>query len=309
MATPTFNALPSSLRLELPFLLPSKLNKARFPSFSLPNLTLRPVICRASESSTVPPKKRSSNNRNSKNNNKKKKNSKSKAITTDSNSVYNLAPLPSLPTSLPKPPAGFVVDERGKVLTASLDRLATLVDPANNLPLECVIRREFTSSQGDDCLLLCPVDMPVQIVKNTSDEWSDVSDEELESILPAAAYALAKIQLYLVNSGYCYTARGGFCYSEEDIFDFHTDNKGDSLPTEGVEIVNFSVEEAYYMIYTPSDPLLFVAVKDQNGILQIADDVSRHSTLSTEFDRYFLSQIPCVAANLAIWFSQTIKTS
>lgn len=127
MATPTFNALPSSLRLELPFLLPSKLNKARFPSFSLPNLTLRPVICRASESSTVPPKKRSSNNRNSKNNNKKKKNSKSKAITTDSNSVYNLAPLPSLPTSLPKPPAGFVVDERGKVLTASLDRLATLV--------------------------------------------------------------------------------------------------------------------------------------------------------------------------------------
>ncbi|KAJ7957061.1 BTB/POZ domain-containing protein TNFAIP1 isoform 2 [Quillaja saponaria] len=29
---------------------------------------------------------------------------------------------------------------------------------------------------------------------------------------------------------------------------------------------------ARYMIYTPSDPLLFVAVKDQNGILQIADD-------------------------------------
>ncbi|BAT79406.1 uncharacterized protein HKW66_Vig0082610 [Vigna angularis] len=272
MATTTFNALPSSLRLELPFLLPSKLNKVGFPSFSLPNPTLRPVICRASESSTVPPKKRSSNNRNSKNNNKKKKNTKSKAITTDSNSVYNLAPLPPLPTSLPKPPAGFVVDERGKVLSASTDRLATLVDPANNLSLECVVRREFTSSQGDDCLLLCPADMPVQIVKHTPNGWSDVSDEELESILPAATYALAKIHLYLVNSGYCYTARGGFCYSEEDIFDFHTDDKGDSLPTEGVEIVNFSVEEGYYMIYTPSDPLLFVAVKDQNGILQIADD-------------------------------------
>ncbi|KOM40541.1 hypothetical protein LR48_Vigan04g073900 [Vigna angularis] len=201
MATTTFNALPSSLRLELPFLLPSKLNKVGFPSFSLPNPTLRPVICRASESSTVPPKKRSSNNRNSKNNNKKKKNTKSKAITTDSNSVYNLAPLPPLPTSLPKPPAGFVVDERGKVLSASTDRLATLVDPANNLSLECVVRREFTSSQGDDCLLLCPADMPVQIVKHTPNGWSDVSDEELESILPAATYALAKIHLYLVNSG------------------------------------------------------------------------------------------------------------
>ncbi|XP_014502010.1 uncharacterized protein LOC106762549 isoform X2 [Vigna radiata var. radiata] len=214
MATTTFNALPSSLRLELPFLLPSKLNKVGFPSFSLPNPTLRPVICRASESSTVPPKKRSSNNRNSKNNNKKKKNSKSKAITTDSNSVYNIAPLPPLPTSLPKPPAGFVVDERGKVLSASMDRLATLVDPANNLSLECVVRREFTSSQGDDCLLLCPADMPVQIVRHTPDGWSDMIKE---------------------------TA----CQLKE---------------------------EAYYMIYTPSDPLLFVAVKDQNGILQIADD-------------------------------------
>ncbi|XP_064969141.1 uncharacterized protein LOC135615064 [Musa acuminata AAA Group] len=26
------------------------------------------------------------------------------------------------------------------------------------------------------------------------------------------------------------------------------------------------------MIYTPSDPLLFVAVKGENGVLQIADD-------------------------------------
>lgn len=121
-------------------------------------------------------------------------------------------------------------------------------------------------------MLLCPADMPIQILKNTSEGWLDVSDEELESILPSAAYALAKIRLYLVHSGYCYTARGGFCYSEEDIFDFHTDSKGDSLPTEGVEIAHFSLEQTHYMIYTPSDPLLFVAVKDQNGVLQIADD-------------------------------------
>ncbi|KAK2973786.1 hypothetical protein RJ640_008191 [Escallonia rubra] len=29
---------------------------------------------------------------------------------------------------------------------------------------------------------------------------------------------------------------------------------------------------SHYMIYTPSDPLLFVATKDSNGQLQIADD-------------------------------------
>ncbi|XP_065874571.1 uncharacterized protein [Euphorbia lathyris] len=101
-----------------------------------------------------------------------------------------------------------------------------------------------------------------------------VSDEEVESILPAAAYALAKIHMHLVHSGFCYTARGGFCYSEDDIFDFRTDDGQDieGLPTEGVEITCFHLDGAHYMIYTPSDPLLFVVVKDQNGQLQIADD-------------------------------------
>lgn len=179
------------------------------------------------------------------------------------------------PPPLPKPPAGFVVDDTGRVLMASNKRIATIVDSANNNPLECVIRRVFNSSQGDECMLLCPVDVPVQILKSTNiDGWSAVSDEEVEAILPAAAYALAKIHMHLVHSGFCYTARGGFCYSEDDIFDFRTDDGQDidGLPTEGIEITCFHLDGAHYMIYTPSDPLLFVAVKDQNGMLQIADD-------------------------------------
>ncbi|XP_071722518.1 uncharacterized protein [Rutidosis leptorrhynchoides] len=158
---------------------------------------------------------------------------------------------------------------------ASNKRIVTIVDQANNNPLECVVRRVFRSSQGDECMLLCPVDMPVQILKSVNFEgWSAVSDEEVETILPAADYALAKIHIHLVYSGFCYTARGGFCYSEEDIFDFRTDNgqSVDGLPTEGVEITCFQVDGSHYMIYTPSDPLLFVAVKDANGRLQIADD-------------------------------------
>ncbi|OIW17810.1 hypothetical protein TanjilG_02438 [Lupinus angustifolius] len=166
----------------------------------------------------------------------------------------------SLP--LPEPPAGFVVDGNGKVVQALTDRLVTIVDPTNNLPLECVVRRVFRSSEGHDCMLLCPVDTPIQILKSTNaDGWSAVSDKEVESILPAAAYALAKIHMHLVYSGYCYTARGGFCYTEEDIFDFQTDEgKGvDGLPTEAIEITYFDLEGAQYMIYTPSDPHLFVA--------------------------------------------------
>nr|XP_027073176.1 uncharacterized protein LOC113697792 isoform X2 [Coffea arabica] len=159
---------------------------------------------------------------------------------------------------LPKPPAGFVVDEQGRVVLASNKRIATIVDCTNNFPLECVIRRVFRNAQGDECMLLCPVD----------------TDEEVEAILPTAAYALAKIHMHLVYSGFCYTARGGFCYTEDDIFEFRTDDGQDvdGLPTEGIEITCFHLDGSHYMIYTPSDPLLFVAVKDANGILQIAED-------------------------------------
>ncbi|GMN28321.1 hypothetical protein TIFTF001_001994 [Ficus carica] len=171
-------------------------------------------------------------------------------------------------TPLPKPPAGFVVDDHGRVLMASDKRIATIVDPTNNFPLECVIRRVFRSSRGDECMLLCPVDTPVQMLKSTNIEgWSAVGDEEVEAILPAAAYVLAKIHMHLVHN------------DGQDV---------DGLPTEGVEITCFHLDGAHYMIYTPSDPLLFVAVKviflvsslsdiynstfDNNGLLQIADD-------------------------------------
>ncbi|KAL5704451.1 hypothetical protein ACHQM5_022881 [Ranunculus cassubicifolius] len=178
------------------------------------------------------------------------------------------------PASLPNPPAGFVIDPNGKVVMVSSKRMVTMVDAANDLPLDCIIRRVFTSSQGDDCLLLCPVDTPIQILKSANaDGWSAASDEEIEAILPAADYALAKIHMHLVYSGFCYTARGGFCYSEENIIEFGSDDQDvDGLPTEGVQITCFHQDGTHYMIYTPTDPLLFVAVKDKDGLLRIADD-------------------------------------
>ncbi|XP_027342154.1 uncharacterized protein LOC113854973 isoform X1 [Abrus precatorius] len=274
----TFNL--KSLSTILKFNFPSSFSV----SFPIPNSnsSFTTLSCRATNSQTGPVKPK-----------KKKKKKKSAVVDDDSlsmnpndfeilndftlrndvDSSNSSIPYPSMP--LPEPPAGFVLDDNGKVLHASTDRLVTVVDPANNLPLECVIRRMFKSSDRDECVLLCPVDTPIQILKSTKvDGWSAISDEEVESMLPAAAYALAKIHMHLVYSGYCYTARGGFCYTEEDIFDFHTDDgKGvDGLPTEGVEITSFNLEGARYMIYTPSDPLLFVAVKGENGKLFIADD-------------------------------------
>jgi len=104
-----------------------------------------------------------------------------------SSSSSSLATFNSPPT-IPKPPAGFVINETGRVLMASKKRITTVVslkchffhehykfwclgkresknvcvvrqiDPTNNSPLDCVIRRVFTSSKGEDCMLLCPVD-------------------------------------------------------------------------------------------------------------------------------------------------------
>ncbi|XP_004502982.1 uncharacterized protein [Cicer arietinum] len=271
----TLSSSSTTLKFSFPH---SKLKQRRFSSFSLRNPRFQPIICTASN---VQPKKHSSSssnrntnknkNLNNNNNSKKKNNNKTNAEFCDSISTSNSS-LPHIPTPLPKPPAGFVVDDTGKLLSSSKDRLATLVDPANNLPLECVIRRLFTSSRGDECMLLCPLDMPVQILQSTGVGWSEVSYEELESMLPAASFALAKLRMHLVYSGYCYTARGGFCYSEEDIFEFHADGNDGDMATEGVEITHFNLEGAHYMIYTPSDPLLFVAAKDRSGMLQIADD-------------------------------------
>ncbi|KAG9457078.1 hypothetical protein H6P81_001586 [Aristolochia fimbriata] len=221
-------------------------------------------ICRAAKQQTGSVKKKSSP--------KKKRSPVEPIIVSDDDETTSASYRPS---PLPKPPAGFILDSHGRVLMASSKRIVTIVDPTNDLPLECVVRRVFSSTQGDGCMLLCPVDTPVQILKSKNFEgWSAVNDDEVESILPAAAFALAKIHMHLVLSGFCYTARGGFCFSEEDILEFRTDDGKDieGLPAEGIEITCFHLDGSHYMIYTPSDPLLFVAVKDKNGSLKIADD-------------------------------------
>ncbi|RCV14730.1 hypothetical protein SETIT_3G001900v2 [Setaria italica] len=176
--------------------------------------------------------------------------------------------------AMPKPPAGFVLDDKGRCIAAASKRIVTIIDDATNRPLECIIRRVFRSSQDHDCMLLCPVDMPVQVLKSTNfSGWIAVDDDQLKQIIPSVAYALARVHMHFVESGFCYTARGGFCFPEEAIQEFHdSGDGGDGVPFEGVEICCFNLDGAHYMIYTPVDPLLFVAVKDKDGVLHIAED-------------------------------------
>jgi hypothetical protein len=181
---------------------------------------------------------------------------------------------------LPKPPAGFILDDAGKVvlMAPTVNRVVRIVDPATGRALDCMVRRAFRSSEGEQCLLLLPLDMPLQIFRIEDSEGgglTELSDAELEEVLPSASFALVKKRLHLVRSGFCLTARGGFCYTDEDVMDLNTEQDeglGGSL-AEGVEIASFQVGEREYLMYTPFDPLMFVARKDEStGELIVADD-------------------------------------
>lgn len=180
---------------------------------------------------------------------------------------------------LPNPPAGFVLADDGSVslMAPPNKRVASIFDPATGLSLECLVRRVFSSSDGRQCFLLCPLDTPVQILKIEGEDevLKEITDEELDDIFPTASYELAKRRLHLVLSGYCLTLRGGFCYSEDDVMDLNTvygESGGESLH-EGVEVASFTMKGSEYLVYTPFDPLMFVAYKDdETGELIIADD-------------------------------------
>lgn len=132
MAAQILNAFPSITRAQIP-LLHSNPKQARFSSFSLRSPNLRTIVCSASKPPPVQPKKHSPSQSNRNRNNNTKKN-KSDGEFGDSNSTSTSnSSLPHIPTPMPKPPAGFVVDDSGKLLTSSKDRLATLVSSSSSL--------------------------------------------------------------------------------------------------------------------------------------------------------------------------------
>lgn len=192
---------------------------------------------------------------------------------TDDDDTYAELPI------MPIPPAGFVLAEDGSVsiMAPPQKRITTLMDQETKSPLDCLIRRVFSSADGRQCFLLCPLDTPVQILRVDDGEvLKELSDEELEDVFPTASYELAKRRLHLVQSGYCLTLRGGFCYSDDDVIDLDTvygESEGDRSLNEGVEVASFLWNDSEYLIFTPVDPLMFVSYKDnKTGELFIADD-------------------------------------
>lgn len=126
------------------------------------------------------------------------------------------------------------------------------------LPMESGINVKMCFRIHTKFLLPCKIHISFFLFGQSSNPNSflpsmfQIREEEAESILPAAAFALAKIHMHLVYSGYVsdfllsrnspmtltlyliftkymslhtrhfYTARGGFSYTEHNILGFHT---------------------------------------------------------------------------------------
>ncbi|XP_024522824.1 uncharacterized protein LOC112343496 isoform X2 [Selaginella moellendorffii] len=177
--------------------------------------------------------------------------------------------------TIPNPPAGFILNDAGEVVLVAPanKRVVDMIDPETGRSLECSVRRAFLSSSGLQCLLLSPLDTPLQILKydEENEALREISDDELEELIPTAEYALAKKRLHFVFSGYCLTARGCFCFTDNDVLELETGTDGSI--TEGVEITSFQVGISEFVVFTPFDPLLFVACKDEStGALTVADE-------------------------------------
>ena len=88
---------------------------------------------------------------------------------------------------------------------------------------------------------------------------------------PAAA-ALAERRLFLQNTAYCLTARGCLRYNEEDIFTLETGELDSEDDGEGIEVAQFESMGEPYVVYTPVEPLLFVAIVADDGSVELLPD-------------------------------------
>jgi hypothetical protein len=148
----------------------------------------------------------------------------------------------------------------------------TLTDEAGR-SLNCHIERSL-EVDGSEYLLLRPIDSPVEIVAWDEDEEEDQADatliedeEEIDLIFSDAQAVLAEQNLTLKRTAYTLTVSGELPELDEDeilTIEIEEDDL-DLEPEEFQLLASFYHEEQEYGIYTPLDPLLFFAQRNQAG--------------------------------------------
>lgn len=146
----------------------------------------------------------------------------------------------------------------------------TLTD-ASGHSLVCNIEHSL-EIEGEEYLLLLPVDSPVEIVawdeEGEEAEATLVEDDaEIEKIFTTAQAVLQEQNLTLKHTAFALTVEGELPpVEEEEILTLEIEDEDAQLSSEQFQLLaNFFFEEQEYAIYTPLDPLLFFARINQAG--------------------------------------------
>ena len=145
--------------------------------------------------------------------------------------------------------------------------------------LDCYIENAY---ETDDLtyMLLVPVDTPVMILawdEESEEEESDAflieDSEEIERVFADAKAVLAELDLLLKPTAHTLTVSGELPPLEEDnVLSLEIDGDGPSSSSEPEELqflASFFSEDQKYSIYTPLAPLLFLAVGDAEGKVEL----------------------------------------
>lgn len=145
--------------------------------------------------------------------------------------------------------------------------------------LDCYIENAY---ETDDLtyMLLVPVDTPVMILawdEESEEEESDAflieDSEEIERIFSDAKAVLAELDLLLKPTAHTLTVSGELPPLEEDnVLSLEIDSDEPSSSSEPEELqflASFFSEDQKYSIYSPLAPLLFLAVGDAEGKVEL----------------------------------------
>src|SRR4028118_2270815 len=144
--------------------------------------------------------------------------------------------------------------------------------------LSCYIEHSL-EVEGSEYLLLLPVDSPVEIVvwddNDDNDDEADATlledDADIELIFSDAQAVLAEQNLTLKRTAYTLTVAGELpAVDEDEILTIEVEEDDVELEPEQFQLLaSFYHEEQEYGIYTPLDPLLFFAQRNEAGVPEL----------------------------------------
>ncbi|MGB3187846.1 MAG: DUF3727 domain-containing protein [Limnoraphis sp.] len=155
----------------------------------------------------------------------------------------------------------------------SQEDIVTLTDEQGR-SLNCLIQ-SILPLEGQDYLLLVPVDAPVEILRWPSDDEDDEtpipveSEAELDQILPLAKVVLEEQNLTLKRTAVTFTVGGELPEVDPDDLEDNDEDSGEGDYEEMIELASFYCEEQEYGIYMPVEPFFILARQNERGEPQL----------------------------------------